>query len=83
MEVGKPCQVWGVLWRSRNKLDGAREHLVRRDCVPALFRTRREAREFIDREYGYIRKRQDLRAEPHGWKVPVAVKVTVTVTVMV
>jgi hypothetical protein len=44
-----------------------------------VFATRREAREFIKSEYGYIATRQDLRHEPHGWKMPVAVPVVISV----
>ncbi len=42
-----------------------------------LFRTRAECRAWIDEHYGYIRTRADLRAEPHGWRMPRAVKVRV------
>jgi len=70
---------WAALWRSRNELDGVTEHLIHRDCVPVLFRTRRQTREFIQKEYGYIRTRKDLRQEPFGWRVPRAVKVCVTI----
>lgn len=81
--------LWGAKWRSRNVLDGKREHLVTDHtgvrsppCTPVLFRTRREAREWIEERYGYIRGRPDLMGEhcriPHGWKVPVAVRVKVT-----
>lgn len=47
--------------------------------VPLLFNTRREAREFIETNYGYIRQRDDLKNDPHGWKVPIPVRVKVTV----
>ena len=69
---------WSVLWRAKNKLDGVTEHLMWR-CPgrPAVFRTRREAREYIASEYGYIKTRPDLQREPHGWRVPRAVKVQV------
>lgn len=72
---------WGVMWRSRNLLDGITLRLMcgPETCAPALFRTRRAAQEWIDREYGYIRTRPDLRAEPHGWRMPIPVRVTVTV----
>jgi hypothetical protein len=66
-------KAWGVRWHSRNRLDGDLRHLM---WTP-LFRTRRECRAFIDDEYGYIRKRPDLRVEPHGWRVPKAVRVEV------
>lgn len=69
--------IWAALWRSENKLDGKREHLVHEKAVPAIFRTRKEARAFIETKYGYIRTRPDLQNEPHGWTVPVAIKVRV------
>ncbi len=75
-------QRWAVLWHSRNRLNGDRRHFAHVHGVteqPALFMTRREAREFIKRQYGYIAGRKDLREEPHGWRVPKAVRVTVTV----
>jgi hypothetical protein len=69
---------WGALFRSRNRLSGYREHLCGDDfCRPLLFRTRAEARAWINKRYGYIRTRKDLRAEPHGWLFPKAVRVEV------
>lgn len=73
-------EAWGVLWKSKNKLNGVSQHICRDDnCVPALFNTRKEARKFIDLHYGYIRTRIDLQHEPHGWRIPKAVKVKVDV----
>lgn len=74
------AKIWGVLWHSKNKLDGITEHLIYRNCIPVLFRTRREARIFIHKEYGYIKTRHDLRNEPHGWRLPRAVRVGLTIT---
>lgn len=71
------CSAWGCLWRSKNKLDGLREHLIRDGGVPALFRDRKSARAFIKSKYGYILRRPDLRDEPHGWRLPMAVRVEV------
>lgn len=73
-------QGWGVLWRSENSLDGKVEHLIHcpgQPQIPRLFKTRREARAWANLEYGYIRRRPDLQAEPHGWKVPKVVYVTI------
>ncbi len=71
-------QYWAVMWRSENRLDGKRQNLVHnRNRVPVLFATRREAREFINSEYEYIKKRPDLMAEPHGWKMPIPIRVPV------
>jgi hypothetical protein len=68
---------WGVLCRSRNQLDGYRQHIAFRRLMPVLFMTRREAREWIRSEYGYMRDRPDLRAEPHGWLAPMPCKVRI------
>jgi len=70
------CSVWGVLWLSENRLNGKSQHIMYGDdYLPALFRTRKEAREWIGARYGYIRTSPDLRAEPHGWKLPQAVRI--------
>lgn len=70
--------LWGILWRSENRLDGKREYLMNDDiCLPLLFRKRRAARDYIKKHYGYFRERPDLIAEPHGWKMPIAVKVKI------
>jgi hypothetical protein len=72
--------LWGVMWRYKNKLDGKMEYLVYNAGRPVLFSTRKEAREYIDEKYGYIRQRPDLKSEPHGWKMPIPVPVDVVVT---
>ena len=74
--------LWAPKWSQTNKLDGHREYLrlwygYRGQRYPAVFLTRRECREFIESEYGYIRAREDLRKEPHCWRVPTAVKVEI------
>ena len=70
---------WGALWYSRNKLDGVAEHLLGVGGVPILFRSRLGARGWIEDHYGYVRTRADLRREPHGWRLPRAVRVEVRV----
>lgn len=42
-----------------------------------LFRTRAECRAYIERRFGYVRHRPDLRGRPHGWRMPEAVLVRV------
>jgi len=69
---------WGLLWHQVNRLDGLNEHIMFRDGLPVLFCTRREARQWATKEYGYIKTRSDLRNEPHCWRVPQPVRVTVT-----
>ena len=71
------ANLWAAQWHSKNRLDGERRHIIYRDLLPALFRTRRECRDFIRENYGYIEHRDDLRSEPHGWRLPKAVKVLV------
>ena len=67
---------WAVLWRENNKLDGKNEHILGNgNGLPLLFDTRSQAREYLEARYGYIRNRKDLKAEPFGWKMPIAVKI--------
>jgi hypothetical protein len=75
-------RVWGLKWASDNRLDGRQEHIINywrgeQACIPALFVTRREARAYVEKEYGYIRRRADLQSEPHGWRVPQVVRLEV------
>jgi hypothetical protein len=70
---------WGALWRSKNRREGRCEHLMFENYVPVFFLSKRDAREWIDKKWGYIRKRPDLQREPHGWKMPVPVRVTIEV----
>ena len=69
--------LWAAEWYSKNKLDGERRHIIYANGVPALFRSRRACRNFINDQYGEIRDRSDLREEPHGWGIPKAIKVIV------
>lgn len=77
-------KAWAVEWRSANRLDGRRRHLVwSPESGPGdyrLFRTRAACRAYIEARYGYIRKRPDLRSEPIGWRIPQAVRVKVEET---
>lgn len=74
---------WSIKWKSRNRLDGEREFLCLFDKPQVsgllLFRTCQEARAWRDERYGYIRQRDDLRAEPHGWRLPSVVRVRVII----
>lgn len=75
--LGRPS-FWAAQWRADNRLDGSIRHLMYgRDLLPKLFKTRREARDWIEQEFGWLRERPDLKAEPFGWKMPVPVKVQV------
>lgn len=73
---------WAVLWSQKNDLDGERSWLVGdSDLITRteLFDTRSQARDFIRLNYGFIRGRKDLQIEPHGWRMPKPVKVTLTI----
>jgi hypothetical protein len=68
---------WGVVWR---RAGPAPERWVMWwHCEPLLFRSRADARTFIHKEWGYIATRPDLQRAPHYWRIPGAVRVTVTV----
>lgn len=80
MDIGSTHAAWAVMWRSQNRMDGFRAWLLGtpdHPCRALLFDTRAAARDFIKEKYGYIRTRPDLRTEPHGWKIPVPVKVKI------
>jgi hypothetical protein len=68
---------WGLMWYSKNCLDGETRHLIYDNCIPVLFKTRREARDYANKRYGYIKTSPDLRGEPHGWRMPKAILVRV------
>lgn len=79
MKRKSPTVRWGALWYSKNKLDGITSHIVFKNLMPALFLTKKEAKEFIKKEYGYIAKRKDLRGEPFGWRMPKPVRIMFSV----
>lgn len=75
-------RAWAVGWRHVNQIDGDQrylmwDHELGQPFHYDLFRTRRECRAYIERHHGYLRTRPDLRAEPFGWRMPQAVRVTV------
>lgn len=67
--------LYGLKWVNRGPYASA--HLLFNNGLPLLFKTRDDARAYAAREYGYIKKRPDLRAFPHGWRMPRPVRVTV------
>ena len=72
----KPWVKWGVIGRTSTKsIDGSREWISGEAGKPFLFNTRKEAREFIERNYAYFFERKDLLNI--GWKVPVARKLRI------
>lgn len=80
IKVGATFSRWVPRWDQTNQLDGHTAYLELWDCGQlAVFRTRKACLEHIREAWGYVAKRSDLRKEPHCWRVPQAVKVTVTV----
>ena len=70
---------WGVEWHEKNRVDGDQRAIMWADGKPLTFRTRQAARDYIAKTFGYIRWRDDLRREPHGWRVPQAVRIKIYV----
>ena len=70
---------WALLWRSENKRDGKDEHFMWVGSAPYLFPSRVFAEAHINSAWAYLKNRPDLKAEPHGWKMPKAVRVKVTI----
>lgn len=73
---------WAIQFRSKNSLDGYRSHLVRENGQVLLFNTRSQARDFVNKNYGYIKDRNDLKKEPHGWKIPRVVKIVIDYSIL-
>jgi hypothetical protein len=67
---------WAVLtpWQPFNVLWNRGE--------PLLFHTRKEARSWAKENYGYILTRPDLRTDPHNWRMPRPVMVSVKLEVL-
>ena len=75
-------QTWCAKWRSRSKLEGYVERPIWSGGALTTFTTKREAVAWIKENYGYIAERSNLRKEPHGWLMPVAVKARITVEIL-
>lgn len=69
---------WAVKWRQKNSLDGTTEYFIGRH--KNVFTSRNAARIYIQEKYGYIKTRPDLQQEPHGWKMPIPVKVKIVMS---
>ena len=82
MSIEQIHKCWAVLHRSDNLLDGYREWIggeANGTTRAHLFPTRDAARKYITEHYGYLASRPDLRREPHGWMMPRAVRVEVSI----
>ena len=66
-----------VRWTAQWMTSRGPKHIMWRHGEPLLFHTRREARAWIEENYGYIKTRPDLRAHPHNWRLPRAIRVAV------
>ena len=88
MMTAPPSYAWAILFASDNVIDGKRAHLgggagrSRHEAFMGYrtmaFATRAAARRHINENYACF-SRPDLRAEPHGWKMPKAVRVKIMI----
>ena len=83
---------WGIRWESENNLDGVWQHLicvqhwysdtdsVLTGCRLMMFNKKKECQKYINDVWGYLFgiDAKYLRKEPHGWRIPKAVKITIT-----
>ena len=77
--VSKSMTRWVAIFRSWNADGSLYEHVIFDDCTPRLFGTRREAREWIEEKYGYIKVRRDLRVAPNRWRFPRTAKAVISI----
>lgn len=73
----RPVFRWAVMDRYESRLDGRSETIIWDGGMPLLFHRRDACRAYIKKRFGYIAGRKDLRAEPHGWRMPKPVRVRV------
>jgi hypothetical protein len=73
-KITKNLNYWGMYWQGNIIFLGGK---------PQIFRTRQEAREYISNNYGYIKFREDLKRPPFNWKMPVPIKINLTITATV
>jgi hypothetical protein len=72
--------LWGALFISIGGIDGDKEHIIYENCKPVIFTTKKECKTWIDKKYGYIKTRKDLKSFPHGWRLPKPTKIYLTYT---
>jgi len=72
MNITSKLAKWGLYFRYSNKQKG---HLIWDNGKIVMFATRKEVREYAEKNYGYIKHRKDLRVSPHFWRMPVPVKI--------
>ena len=83
--MGRTNKCWAILHHTTNQLDGDRqwlEGIPDRTTCTRLFHSRSAARRYVADYYSCIANRPDLRAEPHGWRMPKVVPVVVEVRVV-
>lgn len=73
---------WAIVERRDNRLDGPASWIHFQNLEPKLFRSRESARLYVKERFGYLKSRPDLFAEPHGWRMPKVVRVTITVEIL-
>ena len=76
----KRSEAWALKWDTTNALDGRRTYFCGEGgTIPALFKTKAQATKYARETWGYLNKRPDLRAEPHCWRIPKAVRVRIKI----
>ena len=65
---------WAVAWSRGVPVERV---IVWSELRPLVFLTRREAKEWIESNYGYMRVRKDLYMAPHYWRMPSPVKIRI------
>lgn len=80
--------IWGAVhqFSNRHNLDFVKTgknhshgRLICERGLPVMFTRKKDMAQYISIRYGYIANRKDLRAYPHGWRMPKIVKVKVEV----
>jgi hypothetical protein len=69
---------WMPLWRYGPQQNETGQ--IQGPFQQTAFLTRRECRAYIQKTWGYIKTRPDLRGAPHHWRLPVPILVEIRIT---
>jgi len=71
---------WVIVWQSK----GESPTICFRNCLPLIFRTKKEAKACIDKMYAHLNKPEFkyLRKAPTNWRLPKAKKANITFDVL-
>ncbi len=69
--------IWGILFKYKDSVYTPCSRIEYKGGIPIIFKTKIACKKYIDKNYGYIKIRKDLRNYPHFWRLPKPTKIDV------